>query len=384
MAGTVVVLGAGLGGVVAARRARRLLDSGNRVVLVDREPVHRFPPSFLWVMSGARRPAQVTARLDRLRRHGIDVLCSEALDIDTTERTVMLEGQSLAYDRLVIALGAEAAPDAMPGFSQTAHDVYTIDGAAAAGRALREFRGGRVVILVSSLPYKCPAAPYEAALLAETVLRDRGVRGRSRIDVYAPEPSPMPVAGPAVGRAVAGILEARGIGLHAGRSAERIDPGRSVITFGDGDGPAAYDLLLGIPPHRGPDVLRRGGLAAESGFVPVDRSTLATSAEGVFAVGDATTIPIAGGKLLPKAGVFAHAQARVVAERIAHELSGRAPSASFDGGGSCFLEVGGGRAAYASGDFYADEAPDVRLHVPGRRWHLAKIAHERFWFRRWL
>jgi sulfide:quinone oxidoreductase len=118
--------------------------------------------------------------------------------------------------------------------------------------------------------------------------------------------------------------------------------------------------------------------------VPVDPHTLATSAEGVFAIGDVAQVPIAGGKFLPKAGVFAHAEAEVVARRIEREAAGREPSAVFDGKGSCFVEMGDGVAAFATRDFYAEDGPSVRLRRPGRRWHLAKVAFEKFWFRRWL
>jgi sulfide:quinone oxidoreductase len=144
------------------------------------------------------------------------------------------------------------------------------------------------------------------------------------------------------------------------------------------------DLLLGVPPHQAPEVARRSGLAADSGFIPVDRASLATAVDGVYAIGDVTAIPIAGDKFLPKAGVFAHAQAEVVAHRIAAAVAGRTTSATFDGTCSCFVELGDGRAAFAAGDFYAEGAPRVRLRRPGRRWHLAKLAFEQYWLRRWF
>lgn len=130
--------------------------------------------------------------------------------------------------------------------------------------------------------------------------------------------------------------------------------------------------------------MRDSGLAGDSGYVPVDRSTLETTADGVYAVGDVTAIPIAGGKFLPKAGVFAHAEAEVVARRIAAELSGRRARAAFDGGGACWIEMGAGVAAFATGEFFAEDGPRVRLRRPGRRWHLAKVAFEKYWMRRWL
>ncbi len=386
MAGNVVILGGGTGGLVAARWLRRLLGSlgwGGRVVLVERDLTYRFAPSFLWVMAGTRRPEQITAGLDRLSRRDIDVVRAEVLEIDTGGRVVKTTEAALPYDRLVIALGAELAPEELPGFAEEAHNVYTLEGAAAAGRALRSFDGGRVAVLVSRLPYKCPAAPYETALLAEALLRRRGVRLDSTIDVYTPEPFPMPTAGPAMGRALTGFLEARGIGLHPDRSVERVDREARELVLEGGERPP-FDLLLGVPPHRAPEAVRRSGLAAESGFVPVDPRTLATAAEDVYAIGDITQIPIAGGKFLPKAGVFAHAEAEVVARRIDREMAGLEPSAVFDGTGSCFVEMGDGVAAFATGDFYAEGGAEVRLRRPGRRWHLAKVAFEKYWFRRWL
>jgi len=379
---TVVVLGGGTGGLVAAHQLARKKD-GHRIVLVERDPVYRFAPSFLWVMSGARRPEQVTVDLRRVTRSGVELVQAEVRAIDVAAGRVETSTGSVPYDRLVVALGAELAPDALPGFAEAAHSPYTLEGAVSAGRALEEFEGGRVVVLVSRLPYKCPAAPYETALLAEALLRKRGVRSGSTVDVYTPEPFPMPTAGPVLGEALRGILEQRRIGFHPEQSVERIEPEARELVLASGER-VGYDLLLGVPPHRAPALVRESGLAGETGFIPVDRATLATNAEGVFAIGDITTIPIAGGKFLPKAGVFAHGQAKVVAQRIAAELAGRAPSSAFEGKGGCFVEMGDGVAAYAAGDFYAEEGPKIRLRRPGRRWHLAKVAFEKYWLRRWF
>jgi len=379
---TVVVLGGGTGGLVAARRLRRGLDAADRVVLVDRDATFRFAPSYLWVMTGARRPAQITTDRRRLRRAGIEVLQTEVLGIDPAHHRVKTADAEVAFDRLVGSPGAELVPDALPGFADAAHNVYTLDGASAAGDALSRFDAGRLVVIVSRLPYKCPAAPYETAFLAEALLRRRGVRDRCTIDIYTPEPYPMPTAGPVLGQALARLLAERGITLHPEHTIEEIDATARELVLAGGDR-AGYDLLLGVPPHRAPEVLRTSGLAAESGFVPVDRDTLATTAEGVFVVGDATAIAIAGGKFLPKAGVFAEAEAEVVAANIAAELRGRPSTKRFDGKGACFVELGDGRAAFAGGDFYNADAPNITLRRPGRQWHAAKVGFEKYWLRRW-
>ncbi len=380
---TVVILGGGTGGLVAARRLRRLLDAADRVVLVDRSPDYQFAPSFLWVMTGTRRPGQVTARRARLRRAGIEVLQAEAREIDLTGRRVKTSEAEIGFDRLVIALGADLAPGALPGFTEAAHNLYTLDGAAAAGEALRRFDGGRVAVAISSLPYKCPAAPYEAAFLAEALLRHRQMRDSAVIDIYTPEPLPMPTAGPVLGEALAGMLGERGIGFHPGQVIEAIDPQARELVLAAGER-AGYDLLLGIPAHRPPEAVATSGLAGGTGFLPADPATLATSAEGVFAIGDVTAIPLPGGKFLPKAGVFAEAQAKVVARNIAVDLAGHRPAATFSGAGACFVELGDRRAAFAAGSFYAPGGPQVRLRRPGPHWHLAKAAFEQYWLRRWL
>ena len=380
---TVLVLGAGTGGLVAARRLRRRLGDEHRVVLVDRVPIYTFAPSYLWVLNGTRRPDQISRDLRRLERFGIELLIGDVLEIDTDRRRVRTSEAQLDFDHLVIALGAELAPDALPGFTDGAHNLYTLRGAEHAHHALDHFQVGHIVVLVSRLPYKCPAAPYEAAFLVEAELRRRGVRDDTHIDIYTPEPLPMPTAGPELGHALEQMLAERGIGFHPESPAEHVDARAGELVLADGTR-VPTNLLLGVPPHRAPAVARDSGLAADTGFLPVDRATLATAVEGIYSIGDVTTIPIAADKFLPKAGVFAHAEAEVVADRIAADVTGHTPSATFDGIGACFVELGDGRATSASGDFYAEGAPRVRLRHPGRRWHLAKVAFEQYWLRRWF
>jgi sulfide:quinone oxidoreductase len=375
------MLGAGVGGLVATHRLRRHLPRTDRVVLVDQDTHHRYAPSYLWVLDGSRAPQKLARPLARLRRHGIDLHTGEITGIDVNKRHVDTTTGVLGYDRLVIALGAELAPDAVPGFA-AAHNLYRLDGATAARDALRALTGGRVAVVVARPPYKCPAAPWEAALLTEALLRRRGIRDQTQIDVYTPEPLPMPTAGPRIGQAVADLLAGRGIGFHPGHQLDHIDPDQHRLAFTDGTH-AGYDLLIGVPAHQAPAVIANSDLAGPTGYLPVDPATLATTVDGVYAIGDITAIPIAGGKLLPKAGLFAHAHADVVARRIADELTGRTPTAIFDGHGACFLETGDARAAYATGSFYHPDGPTLRLHPPARRWHLAKTGLERYWLTRW-
>ena len=230
---------------------------------------------------------------------------------------------------------------------------------------------------MADLPFKCPAAPYEAALLLEAGFRKRGVRGQIQIELFTPEPQPMPVAGVAVGAALTQVLDDRGITLHPERRLSAVDPEHRRLRFEDGE--ADYDLLVYVPPHRSADPVRESSLATEAGWIPVDAATLATTHPNVYAIGDTAAVSLANGMLLPKAGVFAHEEGRVVARRIADAIAGRPASATFSGRGGCFVEMGDGTAAYGSGEFLAQPAPHVTLAPATRSWRWGKVAFERTW-----
>lgn len=380
---TALVLGGGVGGLVTARKLRKRLDSDDRVVVVDREEQHVFQSSLLWLMTGEREPLQIRRPLDRLTAHGVEFLRGEIEAIDPGERTVRVDGATHQGDALIVSLGAELAPDEVPGLAEGGHNLYSLEGAGELRDALRRLDGGRVAIVTVTPAYKCPAAPYEAAMLIEDACRGRGIRDRIEIDFHAAEPGPMGVAGPEVSAGVREMLEARGIGYHPERQLQSVDPDSHTLRF-SGDTTAEYDLLAFVPPHRAPKVVRDAGLVDETGWVPVDRRTLETAFPSVFAIGDVNHIPLALGKPLPKAGVFAHGQAEVVARNLADDWAGREPGAEFDGHGWCMIETGGGRAGIGKGDFYAEPTPDVDLRGPGRTWHWAKVAFEKWWLWRWL
>lgn len=378
---TILVLGAGIGGTVVANRLRRALPAGHRIVLVEREENQLFQPSLLWLMIGQRTPAAIQRPVARLARRGIEVVRGRVERIDAARRAVWIDGRETVADHLVIALGVEYAPETIPGLATAGHDFYTLAGAQALHASLSALRAGRLALLVSAQPFKCPAAPYEAAMLLEAGLRRRGVRDRVSIDVYTLEPAPMATAGPEVSAQLRQMIEAKGIGYYPEHVVEGIESG--TIRFKNGV-TAAFDVLAYVPPHRAPTVVRESGLTGESGWIPVDRQTLDTKFPGVYAIGDVTGIPLAVGKPLPKAGVFAHAQAEVVAHNIARAITGRGAPRAFDGHGECFVETGDGRAGFGSGDFYAEPRPQVRLRSPSRWLHLGKVLYEQYWLHRWF
>jgi sulfide:quinone oxidoreductase len=383
MGQTILILGGGVGGLVAANELRWVLPKEHRVVLVDREDSFVFAPSLLWLMTGGRTREKISRPLARLEKRGVEVVRGEVERVDPGKREALVAGRTLAGDHLIIALGAELSPETIPGLPESGHDFYTLEGAEALRDAFARFSGGKLVVLTAAPAYKCPAAPYEAAMLLEHACRKRKIREKTQIDLYAAEPGPMGVAGPEVSKAVRQMVEAKGITYHAGHQVKEVDPKARVLKFANG-AVAGFDLLAYVPPHRAPKVVREAGLVAESGWVSVDRQTLATRFDRVYALGDVVAIPLKLGKPLPKAGVFAHGQAEVVAKNIARAVTGKGKAASFDGDGKCFIETGDGKAGFGDGNFYAEPVPTMKLHKPGRKWHAAKVLFEKDWLRRWF
>jgi sulfide:quinone oxidoreductase len=383
----ILVLGGGVGGQVVANELRRCLPHEHRVTLIEKDARHAFAPSFLWVMNGDRLPQQVTRDVRELLRPGVEVVNAQVHRIDLTNHRVELDHERLEYDYLIVALGAELAPDAIPGLA-SAHTFYTLDGSARLRRALDEVTGGTVAVVVSALPYKCPGAPHEAAMLLADFFRRHSRRNQVDVHLLTPESQPMPVAGPALGEGVRQMLDQRGIRFHPLHKLTAVNSDTRELLF-DAKPPLRYDLLVAIPPHRAPAIVREAGLANESGWIPVDRQTLATRHEHVYAIGDVTVIPIPGRwkpdvpLMLPKAGVFAHAQALVVAHRIAAEIRGVAATDVFCGDGFCMLEAGQKLAGVAFGNFFGEPAPTVEVRPIGKAWHLGKILFESWWLAPW-
>ncbi len=380
----VLVLGGGIGGVVAANVLNRKIGREHEIVLVDRRTEHRFPPAYPWLMMGWREPHQVIKNLDLLNKKGIKYVNGEVLEINPANRSVKTSTKDFKYDYLIIALGAELAPEKILGFSDGAYHFYELEEAVKLRKALRNFSGGTVAVGVSSLPFKCPAAPYEAALFVDYYFRRKRIRDKVDICFFTAEGRPMGVAPPEIGNAVKGMLESRDISYYPNIKLASVDSEKGEVTFDEGKC-MNFDLLLGVPPHRAPSVVRESALTDESGWVPVDKRTMKTKYDDVFALGDVSKIMLAMGKPLPKAGVFAHGQAEVVAHNIVAELQGN-KEREFNGHGECFLEIGYGKAGMVKGNFYAEPTTDVKMRWPrvSRIWHWSKVLFEKYWFWRWF
>jgi sulfide:quinone oxidoreductase len=381
---TIVVVGGGVGGIVVTNQLRHQLPSSHRIFLIEKNETHAFAPSFLWLMTGDRNRAQITRPLRYLIREGIDIIHAEVTGIDTSQKSIIASGQVIKYDYLVIALGAELAPELIPGLLERSHSFYSLEETEKLQRALSEFKGGKIALVVSSLPYKCPGAPHEGAMLIADYFQRRGIRDIVEISLYTPESQPMPVAGPQLGDAVKYMLGSKNISFHPLHKIVSVDPQTDKIIF-EGKDAVHFDMLVAIPPHRAPRMIKNAGIANEAGWIPVDNATLKTKADNVYAIGDITAIVVPGRwkpdipMMLPKAGVFAHDQAEIVAKRITDEIIGQIPSAQFCGTGYCMLEAGEGMAGFAYGDFFNNPSPKLELRNIGKAWHLGKVFFEQWW-----
>lgn len=377
----IVILGGGVGGLVVANKLRKALSKDNDIILIDREKNYLYQASLLWMMVGWRRKEQIQKPLSLLERKGIRVINALVQKIDFENQRVFSSGGEETFDYLVITLGADIFPEKIPGFSEAAHNLYDLSGVERIKESIETFHKGHIVIAITSKSFRCPAAPPEAALLLYEYFRRN--QKNVTIELVTPNQLPLGVAGPEVGNMVVSLLQSRGIRFTPLHQVSKFDPAKKEITFQEGK-PLSYDLLIGIPPHGLPPVLKDIPILGESGWVKVNPRTLETDIENVYALGDVTGIPLAIGKPLPKAGVFAHFQAETVAHNIAAEINGKSSRREFDGRGSCFIELGDGKAGYATGNFYTEPKPVVNLKKPGRKWHWFKVLFEKWWLWKWF
>ena len=374
-----LVLGGGFGGIAAATELKRRLGDGHDVVLVDRNEHFSMGLRKLWELVGHATIAEGRRSREALALHGIDVVCGEVEAIDPDARSAVVAGEVVRGDYLVVALGAVPRPDLVPGLAEHGHDVWSTAGVPGARHALAELDGGRILVLVAGAPYPCPPAPFECVMHVDAYLRSRGLRERTELGVATIQPILMPNAGPEGSAWMAMQLEARGISHQAGVELVRVEAGAIVLE----DGELPFDLLIAVPPHRVPDVVRESGLA-ESGWISVDRGTLQTSYPNVYAVGDVTLIPLANKLPLPKAGVTAELEGLRVAAAIAADLRGEPEPPPFTGDATCFVEMGPEIAARIDAEFFAEPTPRLTIAEPSESIAAEKRRFESERLERWF
>ncbi len=351
----VVILGAGFGGLELATTLSEAVGDDVDIALIDKNDAFVFGYSKLDVMFGRTTPDAVRLPYEEIAKPGVRVLQETITSIDPEARRVTTDAGVHEADFLIVALGADYDFDATPGLAEAGDEFYSVAGAERLADVLPTFTRGRAIVGVCGAPFKCPPAPSEAALLLHDYLSARGVRDACEISLVIPFGTPIPPS-PDTSEALLAAFAERGIEFVAARRVASLDAGSAVALLDDGS-ELPYDLFLGVPRHRAPDVVIASGMT-EDGYVPVSSATLETRFPGVYAVGDVATIGV------PKAGVFAEGAARVVADSLIAALRGGEQPDAYGGRGSCYIEFGAGRVGRVDIDFLTAPKPTGTFREP--------------------
>ena len=351
---SVLVLGAGFGGLELSTRLSEELGDQVDITLIDRADAFVFGFSKLDVMFGKRAPDAVRMHYGDLTTPHVRFRQESVTSIDPGRRRVVTDLDAYEADFLVVALGADYDVAATPGLAEAGNEFYSVAGAETLRDVLPTFNAGSAIVGVCGAPFKCPPAPSEAAFLLDEFLRERGVRDAVTIQVVIPFGTPIPPS-PSTSEAILAGFAERGIVFVPDRRVVSLDPGTSEAVLDDGSR-LPYDLFLGIPVHRVPAVVEASGLA-EGGWIPVDPQTLATHFPGVYAVGDVTSVGT------PKAGVFAERQASVVADHLIAQIRSAGAPPGYDGTGTCYIEFGSSEVARVDVDFYSTPGKPTGVFV---------------------
>jgi sulfide:quinone oxidoreductase len=371
----VLVLGAGFGGLELTTRLSDELGDDVEVVLIDQADSFVFGFSKLDVMFGRTVATAVRHPYRDVVKPGVRFVQTTVRSIDAATRSVETDAGRFDAEVMVVALGADLDPAATPGLVEGGHEFYTVEGAFATRQVLEEFRGGRVIVGVTSTPFKCPPAPSETALLVHDYLTERGLREGSEVSLVMPLPVPIPPSPDASAALITAFAE-RGINWHPNQLVRALDPERKTVSLADGS-EMPYDLFLGVPVHRSPSVVQESDLCVD-GWIPVNPLTLETSFPGVYAVGDVTSVGT------PKAGVFAEGQAAVVAEELIAQERGRPEADGYDGRGICYLEFGDDKVARVEVTFQSGKTPSGYFEGPSGLYAADKSEFGSSRIRRWF
>lgn len=353
-----LVLGAGTAGTMVVNRLCRMLDCEDwEVKIVDPHETHYYQPGFLFIPFGMYGKNDVVKPKRDFIPSRIEMIKAEADVIEPDQNRVKLtNGRVLTYDFLVIATGAQTRPDETPGLHEhewykSIYDFYTVEGALALARHLRNWQGGRMVVNVVENPIKCPVAPLEFLMLADWFFHEQGIRDRVEL-IYA-TPLSAAFTKPIAAKHLGDILERKNIKVVPDFMVEHVDPDAKKLVHYD-ESEIEYDLLVTVPLNKGDELLARSEMGDELNFVPVDKHTfLSPKWPNVFVLGDAAAVPTS------KAGSVAHFAVDTFAENFLRHVDGLELHPTFDGHANCFIESGFGKGLLI--DFNYDVEP-----LPGR------------------
>jgi sulfide:quinone oxidoreductase len=351
----VVVLGAGFGGLELSTMLSEALSDRLDLTLIDKNDSFFFGFSKLDVMFGRKPPEAVRLHYSAINKPGVRFRQETITVIDPERRVVTTDRGTYEADVMVVALGADYDLDATPGLREGGNEFYSFAGAERLREILPHFTSGRAIVGVASTPFKCPPAPSEAVLLLHDYLSARGVRGACEISLVMPFGAPIPPS-PSASKALLTAFAERGITFIPNRLVSALDPKRRVVILDDAS-EVPYDLFLGIPKHRVPDVVAASGMT-EEGWIPVDPKTLKTRFPAVYAVGDVASVGT------PLAGVFSEGAAKVVAAELIANVKGEEAPQPYSGRGSCYAEFGQGKVGRIDVDFLSGPTPTGSFEGP--------------------
>jgi sulfide:quinone oxidoreductase len=371
----VLVLGAGFGGLELSTILSEQLGEKLDLKLIDCSDAFVFGAAKFDVLFGRLTVDQIRIPYRKINKPGVQYLQETITAIDPAARCVTTDQHAYEGDVVVIALGAEYDLRATPGLLNGGDEFYSVAGIQRLRERIADFSSGHAVVGVTSEPYKCPPAPSEAALLLHDHLRKRGVRDACTISLVVPFGLPVPPS-PDTSRKFIDAFAERGIEFIPDRTVRALDPARNMVLLDDGR-ELPYDLFLGVPKHKAPDVVVNCGLT-EDGWIPVEKTDLKTRFPGVYAIGDVTSVGTS------KAGVYAEGAARIAAAGILAGLDGRESPEIYRGQGSCYVEFGEGRVGRVDVDFFSGPSPMGNFMEPSDAITLEKREFETSRKARWF
>jgi sulfide:quinone oxidoreductase len=378
----ILILGAGFGGLTAANILRKNLSNVHKITVIDKNKSFMMGLVNLWILYGTRKLQDSFIPLANLLNKDIEFINDEIVGINFTQSSISTKfSGKFDYDYLIISLGSDLAPEKIDGLVEHGgFNLYDARQIPELRQKILSLNKGKIAICIADIPYKCPPAPYEASMLINDLLVKNGTRDQIDIDFYAPSVLTLPVAGPDVSQRLVRLLNVNNINFHPLHKVKKVS--NDMIKFENGNN-EKFDLLIVTPPHKVPTVIRKCEITKDWDWIRVDKFTLKTMYDNVFAIGDVTEIVLGGMVTIPKAGIFAEAQAKVVAQEIIDQITNTKTNSKFDGKGFCFMEVGSNEAGYIEVDLYSED-PYTQLHPPSRESYRKKLEFEETRVKNWL
>jgi sulfide:quinone oxidoreductase len=375
----IVILGGGFGGLAAANELRQNLSSDIKITIIDKKDYFMMDLVKLWILNGTREFEFSKRSLRQITKKGIDFVNEEIIKIDPKAKTVATKTRELPYDYMIIAVGVELAPEQIPGLARHGFSLYDINDVPKIRDAIRKLKSGKIVMTIMGMPYKCPPAPFEAALLIRSMLKELGTSESVQIEFYSPAPMTLPAAGPQVSEELLQLLKSKNISFHASHKTVLVEA--NTVKFENAE--TGFDLLIAVPPHKVPAVIIESGFAQKGKFISVGRNCK-TNFDNVYAIGDVNEMMVTDKIAVPKAGIFAEGEGVAVAKNIISQIRQEQEKAIFDGKGGCFVEMGKQTAGYLQVDMFATPNPITILKEPTPENFVDKEKFEKDRLVKWL